>query len=443
MTTITDSHPFQRTSITRRQLLTQEPEAARYLDKLESPTLSGLDKELKTRAEGASSDVELNRNLAIMAGVTGLAVGLIAAAPLIGLALGGAFGGFLGYLALESGARAQRYELDREGLNKLADKTLQGLVTTAPDGTVTDKRFFDHGEFHEPTEVRRGEEVLARSVRVELPDGQVMTASADVPRGTVTVKGPYAEGTFPGTLQLPTVREEEVRITRTDTAVDHFKTSEWSIYRNSQAVAQNLQEPDDGERIGTGHQYAHQGLGNGTIVAWNDNDTPFLIQSPLNSYLQRGDGEVTEEVRRDELWVFRKVDVPDLGPLEAVAAGELPVTRAEFQPRQSNRIKIEKDGSHLKVTNLDSTWTVPDAELGVEGEIRMGQTRQVLDGLAVHLKVGPEISVEHYRHSAPTAEAYGRKCKVKRNDDGVYVVQLPHGPLEVRAAISLEQLDAH
>lgn len=441
MTTINEKHPFHRNWITRRQLVTQGPEAARYLDKLESPTLGGLDKELTKLAEGARSDAGMSGSLAAMAGVTGLALGFIAAAPLAGLALGGAFAGVLGYAALMSTARAHRYEKDRAGLNELADKTQQALVTMAPDGTVTDKGFFDHAEFHEPTEVRRGDEVLARSIRVELPDGQVMTAEADVAQGTVTVEGPHARGTFPGTLELPTVVDQEVKLTRTDTKVAHFTTSEWSIYRDSHTVAQNLQEPA-GERIGTGHQYANQGLGNGTLVAWNDNDTPFLIQSPLNSYLQRGNGEVTEEVRRGELWVHRKVDVPKLGPLEAVEAGDLPITRVEFQPRQSNRIKIEKDGSGLKITNLDSTWTVPDAEIGVGGDLHMGKTRQVLDDLAVHLKVGPEVSIEHYRHSAPTAEAYGRKAPVKRNDDGVYVVQLPHGPLEVRAAISLEQLDA-
>lgn len=431
---------FQRTHITRRQLVDQDPEARKLLDHYGGETVGELRQSVDYLERLASGKRDVLSAWAAATGAAALGVGCFN--PWIGLALGAVATAPLAAWALVSHSDVNRIRAEGEQLETLAESTEENLVQSRPDGTVLDKRFLDLYQFHDPCEVSRNGQPIERSIRIENRD-DTLSAHADLSRGTVTVIGSLGSGTFPGTLTLPTVYEPSAIITRTDVNANGFNSSELSFDWHS-SVGLNLV---NGSQL-MGSDGPSRGIKNGVLVAWNDAGQTAAIKAPLRSeYLENPtdlENELSQELN-GKLTLFRRVDVPRLEPLQAVDLKDrLTVSGLRFMPTGFNVFHLRPEGENVKITNELTPPVTVQGSLTEDGRLVMRQgaaeVTQSFEDLAVRLKVRvgeQEYSVVHELYGEPQGD---QRVPVTEQD-GVYTIQLSSGPVKVSPAIGLGLLD--
>jgi len=450
MNSITPTSSFDRNLISSRQLKRADPEAASLVDSFGfSDTVGAMKTDLKERVE----DAETRRSWMglSLAGVGMAALAVASVNPLVGLAVASLgtifFGpGLLGAQVDVNQSRAQEHRLD-----ELAERTEQSLLKTEADGTVSDRRFIDRKCLLEPVEVSRDGEVLKRSVRYTMDQGREVSVEADVKAGTVTLKGPEGEATFPGTLELPTPEHPSITIARTDQKVGPYAKTELRLHQD-QALELGMVAPD-GQQIGTLPK-AGDYFGNGyQIVGFDDQSRSVAIQSPVASFhLTSGDRErrIMETDVNDGLTIRQRLDFPTLEPLQvADMNGRTAVVGAHFQPPYGGRFEMKYDAQAglVRIDSPETGVSTVRGELTKDGRILMlqdgNEVAQSFSGTTVrlHVKSGAE---EFHLYQRPSDVPYAKNdegpLEVRSNADQSFTVKTDAGEVRVAPALTSWQL---
>lgn len=428
--------------VTGRQLFEHAPEAKRIVDrfdagydyKIDTATAASLAESLR---HGAEKSEETRNGAAVM---TAAAAGF---GTLLGLAVGGWAGiavgavgvlaaGFMGWHAAKHLFEGLQRRADADQIEgPLAQKAARALVSKQSDGTTVDNRFWNNEHIHNPQEVSCQGKVISRSLEYVTKSREKLTFHEDTARGTVTVTGgDYGEGTFKGSLELPTREQPEGRIHRQpDGTVMRFN--------------------DEGEvHIGLEGEDDMQGnLGCGLRLTRDKQGRSILLQAPadLEGFVQQKRGELTRGINYN-LDLKTTVDVPKLGPLEKAEVREQP-SGAEFFPLGYEVMRLDYDDQRHEVTvssERANSRTVK-GDLQSDGRIRMQQGKaevfQTLEAADVRLTVKQgkqQVALQHVPGEAPRADV-----PVLQLADGSYELKLKSGPVKVAPALSMDYLRAN
>jgi len=432
--------PFNRSHITRRQLerqLDNHSEAARVLDKFTGDNVGDLSRTLSHRIDKHTGDLRLRAGLT--AGLS--AAALAAGAFNLGLGLAvGAVAGVTGFASMVSLTRRIAAQDGLAAVNELAAKTEKSLVEERPDGSVVDRRFLDQHLFHAPQEVRGANgDVLSRSIRVEYSwaggPQQELTAAEDVRAGTVTLRGELGEGTFPGSIHLPTASEPELSIKRTD---QQGLNPELVIIPHSDC---RVRITDGDLQHASRRDYSGMATTDGLIFLKNNQ---LAVQCPVSPNFMGHLSYPRDGVPFDlghGVQVECRLDAPALEPLQVVELeGRLPVVKASFQ-----YLTFAQAGQNVTIADerAGTSWSVPGS-LTPEGDVLMTQgdlsVRQTFEwDKGVELQVG-DTFIHHQEGHPPTADTLGIATAVAALDDGSYSIGLRSGSARIRPAVTLEQL---
>lgn len=436
---------FNRGHITSRQLLRQEPQLEKLIDDLRGDTVADLTEALKSRVQDHASGQFACTCWAAGIGVAGLAASALNH-PWLGLTLF-AGSGIVGYNAFSNARSKNQAQNGLTRLNQAAEKTEQALLQPGADGTVVDKRFLDTSRFHSPQEVRRGDQVLSRSVEVEIGWGQhseKFSATADVAAGTVTLRGSEGEGTFPGTLELPTHENQRVSIVRTD--------QNDACGYSQPTLSVSLRENRPRLTLAKGESqltaYRGRGLGDGVVLMWDNQGHNLAVKGVINSaHLSDSWNEATTPTFNlgDGVSIKRRLDVGPLSPLQAVdVKDKMPVVGALYDQRYQKDLQVSYDAAAGTVTCGDRTVK---GKLTDEGKIIMQQgdarVAQTFVDSTISLKVrhgGEDATIQHPWGGPPVARVFEEKVPCEAQDDGSYKLQMPGGPIRVEPAYGFKQL---
>lgn len=451
MNTITSASSFDRANISARQIKRANPEEGpKLVDTLGlSSTVGGMHWEL-TRRTGVAEQQRNAMGYALAgAGVAALAVGTLLN-PLGGLAVAGIAGLFFGPGAIGGQLEINHNRAQGRKLDELAERTEKALVTTEANGTVTDRRFVDMGNLHDPVEVSRNGEVVARSVRYEMDQGRSVSVSADVKAGNVTLKGPEGESTFPGTLILPTWENPSIIVTR-DEAVAGYPKSELEMDQG-QGITLDMLDAD-GSEVGRGN---HWGNGAQIVTFSDDGSKAVAIQSPVQSWHLTGDcdderPDLREVQVNDATTVTQRMDLPELEPLQAAdMTGRIHVVGAHFHPRGGGEfeMKYDEQAGLVKISAPETGPSTVRGELTKDGRIVMLQdsgllVAQSFSDTTVRLHVkdrDKEFDIYQRPSDVPYARNDQGTLDVRTNGDQSYTVQTAAGEVRVAPALTSWQL---
>lgn len=437
---------FPRNSLSRRQLLREDPQARPLLDKFEGDTLERMQVRKQYVMGEERAGGHWHTGFAVATGAAGLALGALWT-PWAGLGMG-VVSALFARQAVKSYGTANAHAGDLKSLDQLAERTQKNLVQPQADGTVVDRRFLETGLFHDAQEVSKNGQVLTRSVRVEAHD---VSAVADVPAGTVTVKGPLGESTFPGTLTLPTVDDGLMTVVRTDQEIQGYNRTEMR-FDSDGTLDLDMRHKNSNWHIGNSVEFRK--IDDGLIAGLDEAGNTIAIQAPLTHPKLSGDywldrhREVSIEVSWG-LTLYKRAEVPKLEPLEAYDLSGEPLVGGRFHPHRGNCLEISLDRGKVHFdSEATGKWSVP-GELQEDGRIRMKQSGlevyQTLQDDIVRLTVegGPaEVTLEDNGNGAPRAECGGNKVSAGRTSNGSYVIDLKSGSITVKPAITLKRLTA-
>jgi len=437
---------FQRSHITRRQLVRHEPKLEKTLEKLQGDTVDVLTNHLDSRIKEYASGQLVCTGWASAFGAAGLIAGTLNY-PWLGMGLG-VTGGIIAYNAFSNNRSKNQAQGALDRINSAAEKTEQALLQAGPDGTVVDRRFYDERRYHDPQEVRQGDQVLSRSVNVVVGNhlhSETVSIRADVAAGTVTLSGSQGEGTFPGTLELPTFTNQKVRVTRTDEKPLGYDQAELEFTRHWD---QKLSLTKPNALLTPG-----RGVGDGLVLMFDGQGRSAAVKTVMpsgflaNSWNEKDAHTVTFEAGQG-VKVHKRLNLPEMTPLQVVDLKDrMPVVGATFELYRK-KIDIGYDAAQglLSLSNGTSQWQVP-GKLTDEGKLIMqqGEARvaQSFEANEVHLKVrqgGEDATIDHACNGAPIARVFEEKVPCELQDDGSYRLEMPFGVISVKPAVSLKQL---